>query len=312
MLECGVKCRMRQASGGRWLASWAEEAGSMSGFERALSEIHYMPGVRQVLHWSARSRKSASCSKLPFPHPPARYLFFPLLAALIWSVNMIVTKMSAGLIAPAAIGFIAGRWPARCSHLRPAGRLAQRAQILRHWPKLAVLGGLAMALYQGLAYGRVDHHRHQHGHHHRHDPAAHHRGQRAGAARAAHADGAAGRPGVAGRPVAADRRGRSGPAAAGGRQSGRPADGRGRAGLCAVWRTAAPVGAAAGAVAIAVRADRLRHAVPAADLPAGAAVAAQCRQPAAGALRRRIPVAVRAVPGSRACVTWGRTAPASS
>ena len=41
-------------------------------------------------------------------HTPARYLLFPLLAALIWSVNMIVTKMAAGVIAPAAIGFY--RW----------------------------------------------------------------------------------------------------------------------------------------------------------------------------------------------------------
>ena len=41
-------------------------------------------------------------------HPPVRYLLFPLLAALIWSVNMIVTKMAASVIAPAAIGFY--RW----------------------------------------------------------------------------------------------------------------------------------------------------------------------------------------------------------
>ena len=85
-------------------------------------------------------------------HPPARYLFFPLLAALIWSVNMIVTKMSAGLIAPAAIGFYRWRWPARCSRPSPCrapGRSAPRSCAIG---PLAVLGGLAMALYQGLAY----------------------------------------------------------------------------------------------------------------------------------------------------------------
>ena len=63
---------------------------------------------------------------------------------------MIVTKMSAGLIAPAAIGFY--RWALAGALLTPfalPGAWAQRAQILRHWPKLAVLGGLAMALYQG-------------------------------------------------------------------------------------------------------------------------------------------------------------------
>ena len=61
--------------------------------------------------------------------------------------------MSAGLIAPAAIGFY--RWALAGALLTPfalPGAWAQRAQILRHWPKLAVLGGLAMALYQGLAY----------------------------------------------------------------------------------------------------------------------------------------------------------------
>ena len=86
-------------------------------------------------------------------HPPARYLLFPLLAALIWSVNMIVTKMAAGVIAPAAIGFY--RWALAGVLLTPfalPGVWAQRRQILPNLPKLAVLGGLGMALYQGLAY----------------------------------------------------------------------------------------------------------------------------------------------------------------
>ncbi|MCY1197511.1 carboxylate/amino acid/amine transporter [compost metagenome] len=86
-------------------------------------------------------------------HPPARYLLFPLLAALIWSVNMIVTKMAAGVIAPAAIGFY--RWAMAGALLTPfalPGVWAQRRQILPNLPRLAVLGGLGMALYQGLAY----------------------------------------------------------------------------------------------------------------------------------------------------------------
>lgn len=86
-------------------------------------------------------------------HPSARYLLFPLLAALIWSVNMIVTKMAAGVIAPAAIGFY--RWALAGVMLTPfalPGVWAQRRQILPSLPKLAVLGGLGMALYQGLAY----------------------------------------------------------------------------------------------------------------------------------------------------------------
>lgn len=86
-------------------------------------------------------------------HVPARYLWFPLLAALIWSVNMIVTKMAAGVISPAVIGFY--RWALAGAVLTPfalPGVWAQRKLIAPHLPKFAVLGGLGMALYQGLAY----------------------------------------------------------------------------------------------------------------------------------------------------------------
>jgi len=87
------------------------------------------------------------------PQLPLRFLLFPLLAALIWSVNMIVTKMAAGVIAPAAIGFY--RWALAGIVLTPfalPGVWSQRRQVLAHLPKFAVLGGLGMALYQGLAY----------------------------------------------------------------------------------------------------------------------------------------------------------------
>ncbi|MHC3909910.1 DMT family transporter [Achromobacter marplatensis] len=87
------------------------------------------------------------------PHIPARYLLFPLLAALIWSVNMIVTKMAAGVISPAVIGFY--RWAIAGAVLTPfalPGVWAQRRLIVPYLPKFAVLGGLGMALYQGLAY----------------------------------------------------------------------------------------------------------------------------------------------------------------
>ena len=87
------------------------------------------------------------------PHIPARYLLFPLLAALIWSVNMIVTKMAADVISPAVIGFY--RWAIAGALLTPfalPGVWAQRRLIVPYLPKFAVLGGLGMALYQGLAY----------------------------------------------------------------------------------------------------------------------------------------------------------------
>lgn len=87
------------------------------------------------------------------PHIPARYFLFPLLAALIWSVNMIVTKMAAGVISPAVIGFY--RWALAGVVLTPfalPGVWRNRRVVLPYLPKFAVLGGLGMALYQGLAY----------------------------------------------------------------------------------------------------------------------------------------------------------------
>ncbi|KAG1454269.1 hypothetical protein G6F57_015540 [Rhizopus arrhizus] len=152
--------------------------------------------------------------------------------------------------------------------------------------------------------GGLQHHGDQYGHYHGHDPAADHRGGRSGAAPAAHADGNAGRPGVAGGAGAADRRRRPVAPAVGRREPGRSADGPGRAGLCAVRRAAAPLGPAGGTVAVAVRAGGIRCAVPAAGLPDGRAVPAERRQRAAGAVRGDLPVPVCALP-----VDAGRQAP---
>lgn len=87
------------------------------------------------------------------PPSSSRYVIFPLLAALIWSVNMIVTKMAADVIAPSVIGFY--RWLLAGLLMTPwvlPGVWRQRLAIRAHLGKLAVLGGLGMALYQGLAY----------------------------------------------------------------------------------------------------------------------------------------------------------------
>ncbi|WP_345828389.1 DMT family transporter [Erwinia sp. HDF1-3R] len=78
---------------------------------------------------------------------------FPLLAVLIWSVNAIVSKVSAGAIDPAAISFY--RWLLALLVLTPfvlPGAWRNRQQIKPLWWKLLVLGLLGMVLYQSLAY----------------------------------------------------------------------------------------------------------------------------------------------------------------
>jgi len=66
---------------------------------------------------------------------------------------MIVTKMAADVISPAVIGFY--RWALAGVVLTPfalPGVWRNRRVVLPYLPKFAVLGGLGMALYQGLAY----------------------------------------------------------------------------------------------------------------------------------------------------------------
>nr|WP_113752672.1 DMT family transporter [Bordetella trematum] len=80
-------------------------------------------------------------------------MIFPLLAVLIWSVNMVVTKMAASVISPAAISFY--RWVVAVLVLAPftlPGVLRQWALIRPNLWKLAVLGALGMGVYQGLLY----------------------------------------------------------------------------------------------------------------------------------------------------------------
>ncbi|AIA71885.1 DMT family transporter [Pectobacterium atrosepticum] len=78
---------------------------------------------------------------------------FPIIAVLIWSVNVIVNKLSATVIDPAAISFY--RWLLAFIVMTPfmlPGLRHHAAAIRQHAWKLLVLGLLGMVLYQSLAY----------------------------------------------------------------------------------------------------------------------------------------------------------------
>ncbi|MFB4391540.1 MULTISPECIES: DMT family transporter [unclassified Pseudomonas] len=78
---------------------------------------------------------------------------FPLMAILIWAGNTVVTKMSAGVIFPAEIGFY--RWLLAGLLFTPflLPKVWRNWSAIRpHLGKLFVLGVLGMAIYQSLAY----------------------------------------------------------------------------------------------------------------------------------------------------------------
>lgn len=81
------------------------------------------------------------------------YRFFPLAAVVIWSGNTVASKMSAGLIDPAAMSFY--RWLLAGILLMPfclRDTWRQRHQIRPYWWKIVVLAMVGMVLYQSLAY----------------------------------------------------------------------------------------------------------------------------------------------------------------
>ncbi|HEV3430194.1 MAG TPA: DMT family transporter [Paraburkholderia sp.] len=87
------------------------------------------------------------------PHFAPRHALFPLVAILLWSGNVMVSRLSAHTIDPYAITF----WRlvlavALMSLFVPAAAWRNRAAILPQLPKLAFLGLLAMALFQCLSY----------------------------------------------------------------------------------------------------------------------------------------------------------------
>lgn len=80
-------------------------------------------------------------------------IIYPLIAVLIWAVNTIVNKLSAGAIDPAAISFY--RWFLAVLLLTPfilPGTLRNWKLVKTYWWKLLILSFLGMALYQSLAY----------------------------------------------------------------------------------------------------------------------------------------------------------------
>lgn len=81
------------------------------------------------------------------------FFLYPLGAVMIWSINAIVSKLSASAIDPAAISFY--RWLLALLVLTPfvlPGVWRARHAIKPHLWRLAILGLLGMVLYQSLAY----------------------------------------------------------------------------------------------------------------------------------------------------------------
>lgn len=82
-----------------------------------------------------------------------KYYLFPLGAIFIWAGNTIVSKLSAGLIEPAAISFY--RWVLAAVVMTPfllKPVWKERTLLKLYWKKIAVLSMLGMVLYQSLAY----------------------------------------------------------------------------------------------------------------------------------------------------------------
>ena len=80
-------------------------------------------------------------------------LALPLLAVLIWSMNVAVTRYVVDYISPVSISFY--RWFVAFLILTPfmlTKVWRERQLVLQHWKQLAVLGAFGMVLYQGLGY----------------------------------------------------------------------------------------------------------------------------------------------------------------
>lgn len=80
-------------------------------------------------------------------------LLLPLFAVLLWSLNAIISKLSAGVIEPGAISFY--RWLLAVVLMTPfvlPGLIRHRQVLRQHFWRLMVLGLLGMVMYQSLVY----------------------------------------------------------------------------------------------------------------------------------------------------------------
>ncbi|WP_144637656.1 DMT family transporter [Bordetella genomosp. 13] len=78
---------------------------------------------------------------------------FPLIATLLWSVNTVIVKLSAGVISPAEIAFL--RWVLAALLLLPLSARALGAHrhfLARYGWRYVLLGIVGGAVYQSLAY----------------------------------------------------------------------------------------------------------------------------------------------------------------
>ncbi len=84
---------------------------------------------------------------------PAYIYLLPVAAVLIWSVNVVITRVAIDVISPLSISFY--RWFFALLILTPIllpQVWRQRQTVRQYLPKLAVLGLFGMVIYQGLAY----------------------------------------------------------------------------------------------------------------------------------------------------------------
>lgn len=117
-----------------------------------MSDLQYFNQIRQSAQYALIDDQE-NTSMQQRQTTPWWALALPLLAVLIWSLNIVVTRYVSDFISPLSISFY--RWLIAFVLLTPfmLHRTWQaRVQIRQHLGQLAVLGAFGMVLYQGIAY----------------------------------------------------------------------------------------------------------------------------------------------------------------